>query len=224
VCGLSVGNGDKTKIVVNKNIQNPGRKLFTGAHEIGHVILHIQNNIKNSFECTTDDIFSSKKSTHRALENEANRFASALLMPSSLIKPQVKINDITWSLVFELAHMCGTSIEATARRLITLSGEYYALIIHKDKNMWTPIKSSSFPFYIESFQFNTSLNSHKDTDKLPDYLESANLDDFFYGANFNGELRFSSIYNREFDKRMTIIELSDELDEDDSDEWDEPHF
>lgn len=61
-------------ILVNSKIQN-SRKYFTIAHELGHIIMHLPENfiLKND----------------RDLEKEANEFASELLAPSEIIKPEL---------------------------------------------------------------------------------------------------------------------------------------
>jgi Zn-dependent peptidase ImmA (M78 family) len=56
ICGLSLGQDRQIEVVINSEIENLGRKRFTGAHEIGHVVLHIQTNKKSEFTCTTEDI------------------------------------------------------------------------------------------------------------------------------------------------------------------------
>jgi len=223
ICGVSIGVNDKIQVLVNKNISNPGRKLFTAAHEIGHVILHIQPGIQSNFECTNDDINCKNKKTIK-LEKEANHFSSNLLMPSSYIKPIIKSNDITWSLIQEIKEKCSTSLEATGRRLVTLSKEMCVLIIHKNGEMWTPIKSSSFPIYINPFQFPTQLISKSDKGILPNSLDHGDVEDFFYDSKFRGNLRYSSIMNDEFDRRMTLVHLDEFDEDDDEDEWDEPTF
>lgn len=98
ICGLSIGNGRKVKVVVNSEIINLGRKNFTGAHEIGHVVLHIQRQIKSEFTCTNYDVGSGKNNSNSIYEKEANDFASSLLMPKVLIGKTVFRNDLTWAL------------------------------------------------------------------------------------------------------------------------------
>jgi len=65
-------------IVINKNIENIGRKNFTIAHELGHFVLgHLKQNV--SFICRERDIFDSSN-TKSIQEREANYFASCFLM------------------------------------------------------------------------------------------------------------------------------------------------
>ncbi|SHM30641.1 XRE family transcriptional regulator [Flavobacterium chilense] len=57
-------------MILNKNMPN-SRKVFTIAHELGHILMHFKGGII---------------SEDRNVENEADRFASSFLMPSSEIK------------------------------------------------------------------------------------------------------------------------------------------
>jgi Zn-dependent peptidase ImmA (M78 family)/transcriptional regulator with XRE-family HTH domain len=57
-------------MIINKNMPN-SRKVFTIVHELGHILMHFKGGII---------------SEERNVENEADRFASSFLMPSSEIK------------------------------------------------------------------------------------------------------------------------------------------
>ncbi|MFK5947165.1 MAG: ImmA/IrrE family metallo-endopeptidase [Methylococcales bacterium] len=226
ICGLSIGSENEINVLVNSNISNSGRKLFTASHEIGHVILHIQAGIKSEFKCSESDI-SGKSTSNAKLEKEANEFASRLLMPTSFIGNIIKRNDINWQLIEEIATLCSTSIEATARRLVLSASESCVLIIHKDDKMWVPIKSKSFNSFIENFQFPNCLQSHSDSPRteFPSQFEECYADIIFNNSNKLPDIiKYSSIFNKEYNKRMTLLcfpEIDDEVDEDD---WDEPTF
>lgn len=63
-------------IIVTNSSSRLSREIFTLAHEIGHIVLHFENNI--SFIENTQTI--SRKNTD-TFEQEANYFAACLLMP-----------------------------------------------------------------------------------------------------------------------------------------------
>jgi Zn-dependent peptidase ImmA (M78 family) len=67
-------------IIVNK-LQNLGRKRFTIAHEIGHIILN--HNLPNSF---LDSMIGCNKKYLLQYERQANVFAAELLMPKDIFK------------------------------------------------------------------------------------------------------------------------------------------
>ncbi|MCA9458150.1 MAG: ImmA/IrrE family metallo-endopeptidase [Nitrospira sp.] len=224
--GISMGNArDGATILVNANIANPHRKRFTAAHEIGHVHLHIQTDLQSQFECTSQDI-SAGENSNNAYEKEANAFASSLLMPSSAVSPLVHRNDLTWSLVREISDLCDVSLEAAARRAIALSKECCCLIIHKDGEMWFPVKSRSFSAYLPHQAFPQYLERQPDggtTSPLPDGVDECNFSDWAFPDRVSGKLFYSAIHNAEFDRTMTLLIHEEEVD-DDADEVSEPHF
>ena len=68
---------DKDIVVFTNSCSRLSREIFTLAHEIGHVILHLNNT--NSF---IDDIATINGRSSDEKEQEANYFAACLLMPS----------------------------------------------------------------------------------------------------------------------------------------------
>ena len=225
ICGLSIGHGNGISVVVNSGIDNLGRKRFTGAHEIGHVILHVQQGIASEFKCTNSDI-SGTNNANRLYEKEANEFASSLLMPKSLIGKDIISNDLTWNLINTLASECETSLEATARRVVNISDERCAMVIHKNGEMLIPIRSVSFNAYIDKAPFPRHLESYTDgiNSDYPDFLyECDSMDWFSNTKNIPAMIQYMSIYNAEYDRRMTLIVLPEEDDET-NDEWEDPVF
>ncbi len=224
-CGISVGDESGAKILINAAIENRGRKNFTAAHEIGHVMMHIQTGKQSEFECTNNDL-SGRENAKKLYEKEANEFASSLLMPKSLINKSILQNDLNWQLIQSIYNDCETSLEATARRVVRLSDEACALIIHKDGEMWTPIKSSSFPAFINKTSFPKNLNTSPDfVDKeLPNVLEECDASDWLSDSKgIPNVVYYNSIRNDEYDRTMTLLVIP-EIDEEDDEEWDEPRF
>lgn len=85
VGALTKGNNNQVYIMINKNIDNLGRKHFTIAHELGHYFLQHQLH-QNSVFCNHNDIVE-EGHQQNPIEREANYFASCLLMPEEKIKP-----------------------------------------------------------------------------------------------------------------------------------------
>jgi len=225
VCGMAVGHGNNVTVVVNSEITNQGRRNFTAAHEIGHVILHIQKNIESNFRCSDKDVYG-KNDASSLYEKEANEFASCLLMPKVLIGRRITRTDLSWDLVQKLSIDCATSLEATARRVVKLSRDQCALIIHKKGEMWTPIRSPSFFGYLDSTPFPSHLEDSPDVagSNYPSALEECDAGDWFANPkNTPSTILYQSIYNKEHDRRMTLLLIPEE-DTDDSDEWAAPTF
>ncbi|MDE0011469.1 MAG: ImmA/IrrE family metallo-endopeptidase [Candidatus Poribacteria bacterium] len=224
--GISMGNIFGATILVNSNIPNRHRKRFTAAHELAHVHLHIQTNRKSKFQCTAEDI-SLGDGNNDSFEKEANQFASALLMPASIISPIIHKNGLSWALVEKIRKLCDVSLEAAARRTIALSKESCCLIIHKQGTMWNPIKSDAFNIYLPTQNFPSFL--YTDSDKngsqpLPDNMEECDFSDWsFPDKACTGQLYYSSILNNEFDRRMTLLLHQEDACEDDM-ELDELNF
>lgn len=68
-----------TTVFISSKITNTGRKWFTVAHELGHLLMHIDNPVRP----LTDD--SSIDYPETIEEKEANWFAAHVLLPDSVI-------------------------------------------------------------------------------------------------------------------------------------------
>lgn len=207
--GMSVGDTTQARILINSNIDNMHRRRFTKAHELGHVILHIQTGKQSEFRCTRKDISSSSGSNNQ-LEKEANTFASSLLMPSSLILNDIHRNDLSWKLIQDIQNMCDVSLEAAARRIICLSKEPCCLIVHKNKEMWAPISSSSFRAFIQKQPFPNNLDYEDDSENqiFSNNMEECDFSDWQLPIG-EGGLYYESIYNEQYDRQMTLLMLEE---------------
>jgi Zn-dependent peptidase ImmA (M78 family) len=134
--GSAVGDSEAAVVRVNSNISGPGRKNFTAAHELGHVCMHIMPGTNLEFSCGPSEFYDPYNDP---VEKEANGFAAGLLMPSKLIK-QVCDGDVNWANIKRVTDESGASLEAAARRLITLSRDSVTMVIHKDGKFvrWLP--------------------------------------------------------------------------------------
>ena len=224
--GISMGNAHKATILVNSNIPNRHRKRFTVAHEIGHVHLHIQTKKKSQFECSAKDI-SAGENSNDIFEKEANIFASSLLMPRSAISPQILQNDLTWSLIQRIKTLCDVSLEAAARRTIALSKDACCIVVHKNGEMWYPIKSRSFSTFVPNQPFPSNLDTHPDTgfdEPLPKSVEECDFTDWIFPDRATGKLFYSSIHNAEFNRTMTLLIHDEDYEDEEDEEYPAPHF
>ena len=83
----------KLYILVNKNIDNIGRKNFTLAHELGHFALQHYLR-KASFMCTENHI-KEEGDANSEQEKEANYFASCFLLPKERVKKEF-LSNLQW--------------------------------------------------------------------------------------------------------------------------------
>ena len=75
-------------ILYNSAITSRGRINFTLGHEFGHYLLH-RKAYPNGFTCSTEDM-ARWESEYAQRENEANAFASTLLMPLDDFRVQIE--------------------------------------------------------------------------------------------------------------------------------------
>ena len=135
-------NGDSAVISINNSINNIGKRNFILGHEIGHFLLH--KNASNLFSDTTLTLSEwYKKGLH---EQQANIFASELLMPKQLFRDQVDGKKLSIALIKEIGEYFGTSLLATFLRYVTL-GKYPVMIIFIENGIvkWKQ-HSQDFPF------------------------------------------------------------------------------
>ena len=78
------GINSQPYIMVNSNIDNVGRKNFTIAHELGHYFLE-HHLTQDTFYCNSSEIAESSI-WNDPIEQEANYFATCLLMPAEKVK------------------------------------------------------------------------------------------------------------------------------------------
>lgn len=145
ILGKAEGNSRGALIYINENIPDEGRLNFTTSHEIGHVCMHIMPQQKLSFECGASELSSSFKDP---IEKQANGFASGLLLPKRLIAQYSECN-VNWKDIGQLSTLCGASLEATYRRLISLDKAPSAMIIHKNGKFKRFVATDNFGYFIE---------------------------------------------------------------------------
>lgn len=150
--GMLMTDQEKSKgvILVRANA-NPQRRRFTIGHELGHFLLPWHRQLQ--FSCTTENIKDitgdTKAARGQEMEQEANAFASELLMPTDVFKKlQRSFGEPDIEQVQSLAAYFDTSIEATARRFMNLSDFPIAFVFSHNGNIryWT--RGPEFPYVL----------------------------------------------------------------------------
>lgn len=124
VSGMLFRNAEQTIIGVN-SLHHPNRQRFTIAHELGHLLLH-----KEQEELHVDTgVYSvqlrdnvSSQAVSRA-EMEANRFAAELLMPKSMLLAELRAGEVDFESedgLLNLARRYRVSAQAMSLRLNNL--------------------------------------------------------------------------------------------------------
>lgn len=109
----------KRFIVINKKDYNT-RQLFTMGHEIGHFILHCDEDA-NFYERYTDNKHCNGNSKSEKIEKQADFFSASLLMPSAwvddfILKLKIKTPNIERNTIIKLMSNHFFVSEETARR------------------------------------------------------------------------------------------------------------
>lgn len=130
VSGFLVKTGDVFGIMYASHIQNEGFIRFTVAHELGHYFLpghpaKLFPNGSGHHQSTSGFL------SRDPIEEEADHFAAALLMPSQLFSAAIDDAGEGFSAIANLASLCKTSITATAIRFATLSPGPVAVVVSK---------------------------------------------------------------------------------------------
>lgn len=123
------------EIIINKNIPElqGGFGQSTIAHEIGHWILHINQNavgkfierVNSEIEMTVEPFLCRSVSTQKGIEWQAQYFASCLLMPLSKLEEERRGRDLTnWSHLYAMKDEFGVTISNLTHRLQDLGWIY----------------------------------------------------------------------------------------------------
>lgn len=134
--------GDSGIITIDSSIVSEGKRNFVLAHEIGHFLMHKDAlALFSDTDKTLNEWFS--KGNH---ENEANYFASELLMPQRLFTQKIENKKLSLSLIEDLSSYFHTSVLATFLRYLDY-GSYPLMIIFIDNGLveWKK-ESRDFPF------------------------------------------------------------------------------
>tara|TARA_Y100000588_G_scaffold316104_1_gene344526 strand:+ start:3385 stop:4098 length:714 start_codon:yes stop_codon:yes gene_type:complete len=112
--------GDRNNAVIRvADALPPPRRRFTIAHELGHFELHAKQT--NLVLCSDSDVGSVISS--RAIENEANVFASNVLMPHFMFKKCLGTAAPTYQALKECQRFFQVSFEAAALRALEVCRE-----------------------------------------------------------------------------------------------------
>ncbi len=154
-CGLSARYNDTSVILVNAHFDFLPRKIFTIAHEIGHLFLHSE---EKSFY---DDVSTIGNYRHSKIEEmEANCFAASLICPESILlyylENNYSFNDISANLCLSYG---------------TLHWRIYNLLINENQ-----MCSFDAERIVNNFRFNNtpSANSFNRSDGIISSLLSEN--------------------------------------------------
>jgi len=97
-------------LIYNQDITSSGRIRFTQSHELGHYLLHRAQG--SAFMCSEADMLNWDHA-HKQQENEADQFASYLLMPRNHFERQMGTGPVDLDVLGHCAEFFGVSLMAT---------------------------------------------------------------------------------------------------------------
>lgn len=116
-------------LLYNGSLSSAGRIRFTQAHEVGHYLLHRAS--QREFQCSQADMVHWGAEL-KAMESEADDFASQLLMPVRQFKACTGGQPIDFDMLADASNKFGVSLTASALRWIQTTTESAVLILARD--------------------------------------------------------------------------------------------
>jgi len=132
-------------ILIKSNCVYEARKHFTIAHELGHFYMPHHDLVK--FICTIKDIPGYVSDSK--LEREADRFAGELLLPLRELGRELRYPP-SIDIVRRIADLYGTSLTATALKVIEATCEPIAVVLSSNGNVEWVSRSRNFEWHIRS--------------------------------------------------------------------------
>ena len=132
------------QILVRTGIREVGRKRFTIAHEIGHYILHGEQQTSCS-----PRLIEGWKEGQPSPEREADTFASELLLPTADVEKHVNKQWPSMQVVSDIANHYGASMMAAGRKFCDVASQPCALVWSSQRVIRRLHPSPSFVNFIE---------------------------------------------------------------------------
>ena len=132
------------RILVRRSIRESGRRRFTIAHEIGHYILHGDQQIPCSSR-----VIEGWRDGQPTTEREADTFASELLLPTSETIQYVNKRWPSMEVVADVAEHFGTSLMAAGRKFCDVASQACAVIWSNQHRIRWFHGSPTFAHFIE---------------------------------------------------------------------------
>lgn len=131
--GALFANDDKSAwcLVYNNAMKSPGRIRFTQAHELGHYLLHRQQ--QTMFRCGEDDVLN-RDDNEVSIEAQADSFAATLLMPRNDFVVQMD-GCADFEGLGACAERYGVSLTAATLRWLKDTDKQAVLVVHRDGYM-----------------------------------------------------------------------------------------
>lgn len=140
--GRLVRTSEKGMAVVDSKIQNPGKRRFVIAHELGHFLLH--RDPERLAVCDEEALVDWHG--RRPPEKEANDFAAELLMPKDLFREEARWREMNADTIDTLKSVFEVSFTSAAIRYVELDVAPSAVVFSQDGQIRWSRSSDSFPY------------------------------------------------------------------------------
>lgn len=204
--GRLLRQGERSIISIRASIQEPGKKRFTIAHELGHFDMHAG---QNQLEICTDPGALHSYLRDSTEEKEANAFAVEFLLPEDLVKPMCGKLQPNFDSFGKIAEEFQVTFTAAAMRFMDLTSDRCALVFSEDSRISWAKKSFSFDYFLESGQ---RLDSHSSAIDFfqgrtpPKEMTQVFAKSWFSDAKVNGD---AQLYEQSFamDRYKSVVTL-----------------
>jgi hypothetical protein len=198
-------------ILYNPNIASSGRINFTLAHELGHYLVHRAQN-PGGFECSQGRVLGFDKQTaQRQIEQEADAFASYLLMPATDYRSQVGRNDMTLELLRHCADRYDVSMTAAAIKWLDLTDKCAALVVATNGFVLWCWRSSSARkrgiFFGQGMELPVDSLAGQPGLLVPDCNRGITLDGKVWGAST--QVREMAIFADRYEMTISLLIFDD---------------
>ncbi|HQU19461.1 MAG TPA: ImmA/IrrE family metallo-endopeptidase [Fimbriimonadaceae bacterium] len=152
-----IRKGNVGVIRIRHGEKDTPRGRFSIGHEIGHWKLHPDQN--QYWICTAEQIHQYKGNW---MEVEANAFSSELLMPTPVFRPFCQKGTFGFVLADRLSSLFGTSLQATALRMIDETPEPAIVVLSDgDKVCWSKRNQRKLPDF--AFHIPRDMDLHDES-------------------------------------------------------------
>ncbi|WP_278287104.1 ImmA/IrrE family metallo-endopeptidase [Clostridium aceticum] len=204
---LIVSQGKKN-IIINGKVLYVPRQRFSIAHEVGHFFIPWHSSM-----CTCSNIGDFSSSDIQ--ENEADVFASELLIPTNRLLPKIDGKDITLELIKELAQEFHVSLGAMTRKVISnTKDKVIALVYYSNGRKIIQVQSPSFDFNLKPGIIHRSaakeLLRHRYSNEIVRRILNRNV--WFHENRDDFRIVEESLYQPNFNRVFTILRIANDSD------------
>jgi Zn-dependent peptidase ImmA (M78 family) len=210
-------------ITLNKSFQDPHRKRFAIAHELGH--FEMRHNSLGLNSCSEDVISDWKGSTiENDTEKDANLFASAFLMPGRFLSPFCIERGPSFDAIKEMADTFTVSLTASSLRFVDYCTDAVVVVFSQEGQIRWYKGSSLFNEIRQDYRLFMELRSVLDKSTMAAHLftggetegkKKTEMRAWFPGGKFryDATLREESLFMPRHKATLSLLLLDDDLHE-----------